>query len=113
GITGVDALEAAAKEGKLRGMSGMGAKTEARILEAIEALRRQATGRTPLGVAWPLAHDILNYLLEAPEARDGVIAGSIRRGLPTIGDIDMMIQGDEPDPIMERFVTMANVALVL
>jgi len=113
GIGGVDALEAAAKEGKLRDMSGMGAKTEIRILEAIEALRRQATGRTPLGVAYPLAHDILAYLLEAPEAKDGVVAGSIRRGLPTIGDIDMMVMGDEPDPVMERFVTMANVAVVL
>jgi DNA polymerase (family 10) len=112
-ITSLDALETAAKEGKLRTMSGMGAKSEARILEAIEALKRQATGRTPLGVAYPLAHDILKFLLEMPEAQDGIVAGSIRRGLPTIGDIDLMVKGDAPIPVMERFVTMANVAVVL
>jgi len=113
GITSIEQLEEAAKAGKLRAMSGMGAKSEQRILEGIEALRRQQTGRTPLGIAYPLAQEILEYLLELDEAKFGSVAGSIRRARPTIGDIDLLIASDDPDPIMERFVTMSNVAQVL
>lgn len=112
-ITSVEQLEAAAKEGKLRGLSGMGAKSEQKILEGIESMKRQQTGRTPLGVAYPAAMDILNALLELPQAKQGVAAGSIRRGRPTIGDIDLLVASDEAEPIMERFVNLANIERVL
>lgn len=111
-ITSIEALEAAARAGKLRSLSGMGAKSEQKIIEGIESLRRQ-TGRMPLGVAQPAAQAILDLLLQLPEAREGVVAGSIRRGRPTIGDVDMLVSSTEPGPIMERFVTMDNVARVL
>jgi DNA polymerase (family 10) len=112
-ITTVEQLETAAKEGKLRGMSGMGAKSEQKILEGIEALRRQQTGRTPLGIAQPTAQIILDRLLALPEVIDGAVAGSIRRARPTIGDVDILISSTDAEPIMQAFVSMENVARIL
>jgi DNA polymerase (family 10) len=111
-ITSMTALEQAANEGKLRNLPGMGEKSEQKILEGIAALARQ-TGRTPLGVALPAAQVILDKLLALPASIQGEIAGSIRRGRPTIGDVDIVIASDNAAPIMDTFVAMENVARVL
>ncbi len=111
-ITSVDALKEAAEAGKLRDLPRMGAKSEQKILDGIAALERQ-TGRTRIGKARPTAERIMNYLLELPEALQGEIAGSIRRGRETIGDVDILIASDHPEPIMARFVAMQEVARVL
>ncbi len=112
GITEVTALETAAKEGKLRNLAGMGEKSEQKILEGIQSLARQ-TGRAPLGVALPAAQTILDQLLTIPGAVEGAIAGSIRRGRPTIGDVDLLIASDNAQPIMDAFVKMESVARIL
>ena len=43
-------------------------------------------------------------MLELPQALYGHIGGSIRRGRPTIGDIDLLIASAEAAPIMDVFV---------
>ncbi|HVU10229.1 MAG TPA: DNA polymerase/3'-5' exonuclease PolX [Phototrophicaceae bacterium] len=114
GITSVDALEAAAKEGKLNGLPGMGAKTQAKILEGIESLKRRAADtRTPLGTALPAAESLLQRLLDLPQAIKGTVGGSIRRGRPTIGDVDLLVASTDPTPIMDAFVHMPEVARIL
>ncbi|MBZ0279181.1 MAG: DNA polymerase/3'-5' exonuclease PolX [Anaerolineae bacterium] len=112
GITTVPDLETAARAGKLRDLAGMGAKSEQKIIEGIESLARQ-TGRTSLGVALPAAQTILDSLLKLPGAIEGAIAGSIRRGRPTIGDVDLLVASDDATPIMDAFVKMEQVARVL
>lgn len=111
-ITTVAQLEAAAREGKLRNLSGMGAKSEQKVIEGIEALARQGN-RIPLGIALPTAQDILDYLLTLPGVVEGAIAGSVRRGRPTIGDVDLLVASDDAAPIMDAFVGMESVARVL
>jgi len=49
GITTVPDLEAAARAGKLRGLPGMGEKSEAKILAGIESLARREGFRPALG----------------------------------------------------------------
>ncbi len=114
-VTSIEALEKAARTGKIRELDGMGVKSEQKIIGGIEALARQ-TGRTLLGKARPAAQDILDMLLALPQAIEGIIAGSIRRGRSTIGDVDVLIavkQMDDAVPIMDAFVSMGNVARVL
>jgi len=77
GITSIEALERAAREGRLRGLKGMGAKSEAKVLAGVEALKRR-TGRTSLGVAWPLAHSMLDALRQVP--------GVVQAPAPRAGD---------------------------
>ena len=65
GITNLAELEAAARAGKLRGLPGMGEKSESRIIAGIEALARRST-RIPIGRAWPFAQELLAFLREIP-----------------------------------------------
>lgn len=111
-ITSVDELKIAADAGKLAGLAGMGKKSQQKILDGIEALSRQ-TGRANIGEALPAAQKILDLLMELPEAQEGALAGSIRRGRETIGDVDILVAADDSGPIMQRFVTMENVGRVL
>ncbi len=111
-ISAIDELKVAAEAGKLAELPGMGAKSQQKILDGIEALARQ-TGRASIGDARPAAQAILDLLLELPEAQEGALAGSIRRGRETIGDVDILIASDNAAPIMDRFVSMENVARVL
>lgn len=111
-ITTITMLETAAREGRLRNLPGMGAKSEQKIIEGIEALARQ-TGRTPLGIALPAAQEILDKLMAVPGALEGAIAGSIRRGRPTIGDVDILIASDNAQPVMDTLIALPNVARVL
>ncbi len=111
-ITTVEQLQTAAEAGELATLPGMGAKSQQKILDGIEALSRQ-TGRVSIGEALPAAQAILAQLLELPEATQGELAGSIRRGRETIGDVDILIASDQAAPIMQHFVDMENVARVL
>ena len=111
-ITSVDALKIAADNDKLAALPGMGKKSQQKILDGIEALARQ-TGRANIGDALPAAQQILKLLLDLPGAQEGALAGSIRRGRETIGDVDILVAADDSGPIMERFVNMENVARVL
>ncbi len=111
-ITTIPVLQVAAGAGKLADLPGMGKKSQQKILDGIEALSRQS-GRTNIGDALPAAQNILDLLLKLPEAQQGALAGSIRRGRESIGDVDILIAGDDAAPIMDRFVNMENVARIL
>jgi DNA polymerase (family 10) len=111
-ITTLTELENAARQAKLRDLEGMGAKSEAKILEAIEALARQG-GRIPIGQALPIAQGLLGALLALPQALKGDWAGSLRRFRPTIGDIDLLIASEDPGPIMEFVAARPQVERIL
>ena len=102
GITSVAALEQAAREGRLRTLSGMGAKSEEKVLAGIEALKRR-TGRALLGVAGPLAETMLDALRQVPGVVQATSAGSLRRGRETVGDLDLLVAAEDPEPVMALF----------
>ncbi len=112
GITSVKALEQAAREGRLRSLPGMGAKSEENVLAGIEQLKRR-TGRTLLGVAWPLAHYVLDALREVPGVVRAAPAGSLRRMRETVGDLDLLVASSDPEPVMARFRELDQVDEVL
>jgi len=112
GLTDVAALERAAREGRLRTLSGMGAKSEEKVLAGIEALKRR-TGRTLLGVAGPLAHTMLDALREVPGVIQAAPAGSLRRSRETVGDLDLLVAAEDPAPVMARFRALDQVAEVV
>ncbi len=111
-ITTLAGLEAAARAGQLRSLPGMGAKSEAKILAGIESLARRSD-RIPLGTAWPLAEDMLQYLRRVPGVQAAEVAGSLRRMRESIGDIDILVAADEAAPIMAAFVSQPQVIRIL
>src|SRR5574339_573558 len=100
GITTLAELEAAAKEGKLRDLPGMGAKSEAAILEGIASLGRRSA-RIPLGHAYPLAMEIIEQLLGVKGVVDAQPAGSLRRMRSTVGDLDILVASKDSSAVME------------
>jgi DNA polymerase (family X) len=111
GITNLAQLQAAARDGKLRGLPGMGEKSEARILAGLEALSRRS-GRMTLGKAWSKAEEWLTWLRAQPETHRAEAAGSLRRQRETIGDLDLVIASENPTTLMERFTTHPQVLRV-
>jgi len=112
GITSIEALEEAARAGRLRDLPGMGARSEEKVLAGIEALKRRS-GRIPLGVAWPLAVAMLEELRHVPGVVQVAPAGSLRRMRETVGDLDLLAAAENPEPVMARFRTLPQVAEVL
>ncbi|MEO7706691.1 MAG: helix-hairpin-helix domain-containing protein, partial [Thermoflexales bacterium] len=113
GVTSLDALEAAAHEGRLRDLPKMGEKTELRILAGIASLRRRATGRVRLGDALPVARAIVDALRKILGVAKIDYAGSLRRGRETIGDVDIVVATTETAAVMAAFRALPLVAEVL
>ncbi|MGW8319840.1 MAG: helix-hairpin-helix domain-containing protein, partial [Candidatus Promineifilaceae bacterium] len=113
GITTLDELTEAARQGELRSLPGLGAKSEAKIVANIEALARHGDDRFPLAIAWPVAHEILSELQRLPQVQRGAVAGSLRRMRETTGDIDLLVASDDWEPIMTAFRELKIVETVL
>jgi DNA polymerase (family X) len=112
GITTLTELEAAAKEGKLRDLPGMGAKSESAILEGLASLGRKSS-RTPLGRAFPLAQEIIGVLKKVKGVVEAQPAGSLRRMRSTIGDLDIAVAAKDSEPVMEAVVNLPRVLRVV
>ena len=111
-ITALADLEAAAKDGKLRSLPGMGAKSESAILEGIASLSRRS-GRLPLGKAYPRAQEIIKTLKGVKGVVDAEAAGSLRRMRSTVGDLDILVAAKDSSAVMEAFVNLPGVSRVL
>lgn len=112
GVKSIDELEKAARAGSVRGIEGMGEKTEGNILRGIELLRRR-TGRMLLGTAYQLSQSIIDRLRRMDEVERITTAGSIRRMKETIGDIDILVTSLKPKPVMDVFTNLPGVTQVL
>ena len=110
-IRTVDDLAAAARDGRLRGLKGMGAKKEALILKAI-AEREKDAGRHLIADTTGVAAELLAYLRERAGGVEFIPVGSLRRGCETCGDIDVLAVGAGA-AIMDVFLAYPRVERVL
>ena len=113
GITTIDELEQAARSGKLRQLSGIGERSEARILENILALKRHQTGRILLGEAWTTAQKLLSRIRKIEGVQRAEAAGSLRRMRETIGDLDLLVGARDTSLVTQAFVDFPEVDRVL
>jgi DNA polymerase (family X) len=93
-IASIDALEAAAQEGKLASLDGFGKKSEENILKGIQALRSHGD-RTLYPIAAAAAGLLLAFLKKERGVIRAEIAGSLRRRKETVGDIDLLLSAGE------------------
>ncbi|WP_412517868.1 DNA polymerase/3'-5' exonuclease PolX [Actinomadura madurae] len=112
GISSVDELGTAIKEGRLRGLKGFGAKTEENILRGIELMESSGT-RVLVDAAASVADEVVATLSRLPQVERCAHAGSLRRMRETIGDVDVLAASRDPRPIMEAFTALPFVAEVI
>ncbi len=112
GISSVEELERAAREHQVRRLPRMGPTSEKNILRAIERWKKRSD-RIPLGVAQPLAEEILSHLKKVEGIGNLTLAGSLRRGRETVGDIDILATSTEPEAAIRAFVEIPAVEEVL
>lgn len=101
-------LKNAAAEGRLRAVPGFTEKKEQDIKKRIEFFRK-GKGRRIIGEVYPLVKQIELRLLQVEGVHDAVAAGSVRRMKETVGDIDYLVTADDPEKVMEFFVSMPEV----
>jgi DNA polymerase (family 10) len=111
GIKNLDELEKAAEEGKIRKIPGFGEKTEKNILEGIAFLKREK-GRFLLGEILPTAKEVFAELEKSKDIEELSMGGSVRRMKDTIGDLDFLAISENPEKVMDIFVSLPGVIRV-
>ena len=101
-ISTIRQLEAAAKAHRLSALPGFQEKKEQNILKALEIVKR-GRERMHLGVALPLANELLRFLQKIPGVTRVSTAGSLRRMKETIGDLDLLAASNSPARVMKAF----------
>ena len=116
----VERVEELAREGRLRDLDGFGQRSEQNILKAVEVFKR-ASGRFHIHVADAAAEKVAAHIAEYGKPVELVtIAGSLRRGKETIGDLDLLVTlapGSHPqkvvDSISDHVLTFPGIQRVL
>lgn len=107
-VESVAALKAACEAGRVASLQGFGAKSEAKILSGIE--NRAAYAKRHL---WWMANERAVPILEGLRRLSGVeraeVAGSLRRLMETVGDLDFIVASKEPEPVMDWFTGLPEV----
>jgi len=111
-ISSVDELEAAARAGKLSKLAGMGKKSEEKILTHIEQYHKHKARRL-LSEALPVAERILQLVQGIKGVKRASLAGSIRRRLETIGDIDVLASATNGGEVIDAFAKLPGVTEVV
>jgi len=101
-IQTVEQLKKACAAGRIARLKGFGARTEKNILDAL-AHRETYQKRHLWWDAWERAEEILEALKKVKGVKRAEIAGSLRRGLETIGDIDILAASSNPKSVMDWF----------
>ena len=111
GVDSIDSLTKACKEGKVAELKGFGAKTQEKILSGIKN-REAYAARHLWWDARAVVERILPDLQALPDVERAEAAGSFRRGMETVGDLDFIVASSNPAPIMEWFVGMEGITEV-
>lgn len=112
GVTSLDELEAAGREGRIRAVKGFGEKTEARLLVSIER-RRQGLdddkGQLRLIDALELSERLRTHLAPLGEVE---VAGAVARCEESLGGLAFVLRTDDPRGAQERLLASPLVGRV-
>jgi DNA polymerase (family X) len=110
GITTTEELRTAAEAQRLRSLPGLGAKTEERILKALDEKPQEK--RTLLAMALPAVRAVVEVLREHPASNEVSEAGSVRRRTETVRDLDIIATAADPAALTDYFASLHWVAEV-
>lgn len=106
-------LEHYAKYGELKKVKGFSVKKEESILKKIKAIKNVNKKRYLLGDIYPIAKTIENLLEKCIDVKKVAITGSFRRMKETIADIDFLVESDNPDQVIEYFISLPQMEQII
>jgi len=110
GVSTIEALEAACREGRVAALEGFGDKTQAKILAAIEYLKT-TTGLSLFSDALAIGEELARLCRASGRFARVDFAGSLRRGKHVFKDIDILCvparEGTESD-VQAFLVSLAD-----
>lgn len=102
GIETLEDLRQAVDQRQVRGVPGLGPKTERKIGERLAAWQGDEP-RTRLIEAEEVVRPFVDYLKGIDGVKNLRVAGSFRRRKETVGDLDILVTAKRGTPLMERF----------
>jgi DNA polymerase (family 10) len=113
GITNIEQLREALAQNRLVGVPGFGARTLENLRRNLDQTGPSKKPRSYIGDAYPVAERIVSTLKKNSAVQQINVAGSLRRGQETIGDIDIVVAADDPTPVMTAFTRYPEVTRIL
>lgn len=112
GVKDLESLGAAARSGKIKNVKGFGPRTEQNILEGIYTVKGMGN-RIMWASAERLEQQVMDYMRELDCIKVIEPAGSFRRLVESVGDLDLLVVCDDAEAVAERFVSHPNVARLI
>jgi DNA polymerase (family X) len=106
GVTTIDELKRAAEQEQLRTLTGLGAKTEERILKALAEKKEEPSDRRLLGDGLGALLAVVAVLSEHPAAVKVSEAGSARRRKETFRDLDIIATAKDAEALIDYFTKL-------
>jgi len=113
GLTTIDELKRAAESEQLRTLTGLGAKTEERVLKALAEKKQEPSDRRLLGDGLGALLAVVSVLLEHPASVEVSEAGSARRRKETFRDLDIIATATDPQALIDYFTQLPWVVEVV
>jgi DNA polymerase (family 10) len=110
-VRSVEDLEHAVAHKSVQGLPGFGARSEERLRQALR-VRQRGSERIPMREAAPLAERLRAELERHPKVKRCLVAGSIRRARPHVGDIDLVVASDDAPAVATSFLQRPEIAVV-
>lgn len=111
-VKSVADLKKACEEDKVAALPDFGETSQADILKSIAAVERRGN-RVLLPVAEGVAQKVMEVLTGVAGVKRVDALGSLRRCVPTVGDIDLAVATANPSLAIKAFVGMPEVARIL
>jgi DNA polymerase (family X) len=107
GVRTADELREAAAAGRLRDAPGVGPKTEAQLLEALD---REAGPRPRRGLLLNRAWELVGGIAAALDAEP---AGDVRRWRDSCERLAVVCRAQDPGPLLERFAALPQIVAIV
>lgn len=112
GLESVAELRRACEDGRVAGLPGFGEKTAKNLLQGIDNLVAYSARHLWWDVR-AVALPVLAVLRAVSGVEAAEVAGSFRRGMETVGDLDFLVATKDHAAVMEAFTTLDGVDTVL